>query len=77
MGTLKNLREVLKGLKRKKLGKTTSKLCPRCGSSKIRFSSSFYAYPKMYGITPSQYVCENCGYRGPIAMELEEEKENH
>jgi len=73
MGTLKNLREILKGLKRKKLGKPTPKFCPRCGSPKIKLSSSFDTYPRMYGITPTQYICENCGYKGPIAMELEEE----
>jgi len=73
MGTLKNLREILKGLKHKELGKPTPKFCPKCGSPKIKFSSSFDAYPRMYGITPGQYICENCGYKGPIAMELEEE----
>jgi len=70
---LENLREVLKGLKRKKLGKLTPKLCPKCGSSKIKLSSSSDTYPRMYGITPTQYICENCGYRGPIVIELEEE----
>ena len=74
MGVLKNLREVLRGLKRRKLTKPTPKFCPRCGSSRIRLSSSFDVYPRMYGLTPGQYVCENCGYMGPIAMELEEEE---
>jgi len=63
------LREVVRGLKR---GKTTPKFCPKCGSPNLRFSSSFEAYPRMYGIAPTQYVCEKCGYKGPIAMELEE-----
>ena len=57
---------------RKKLGKATPKLCPRCGSSEIRLSSNFDVYPKMFGIMPSQYVCEDCSYKGPTAMELEE-----
>ena len=73
MGALKNLREVLKGLRRRELTKPTPKFCPKCGSSGIKLSSSFDVYPRMYGLTPGQYVCENCGYRGPIAMELEEE----
>jgi C4-type Zn-finger protein len=73
MDTIKNLREVLMRLKHKKLGKPAIKLCPKCGSPKIKLSSGVDAYPRMYGITPSQYVCEECGYRGPIAMELEEE----
>lgn len=63
------LREVVRGLKRRKV---TPKFCPRCGSSNLKFSSSFEAYPKMYGIAPTQYTCEKCGYKGPIAMELEE-----
>jgi len=25
---------------------------------------------------PRKYLCENCGYLGPIVMELEKEKEN-
>ncbi|MFB0567812.1 MAG: hypothetical protein ACETVM_04435 [Candidatus Bathyarchaeia archaeon] len=74
MGMLKNLREVLGGLKRKKLGEPTPKFCPRCGSSKIKVSSGFDAYPRMYGLTPRQYVCKDCGYRGPIVLEPEEEK---
>ena len=73
MGILKDLREVLRGLKREKLGKRTPKFCPKCGSPRIRFSSSFDVYPRMYGLTPGKYVCENCGYKGPVVMELEEE----
>lgn len=76
MGVLKNLREVLGGLKRKKLGEPTPKFCPRCCSSKIKVSSSFDVYPRMYGLTPRQYVCEDCGYRGPIVLELEEEEKS-
>ncbi len=74
MGTFKNLREVLKELKHKKLGKPTLKLCPKCGSPEIKLSSGLDTYPRMYGITPRQYICEKCGYRGPVAMELEEEE---
>jgi len=74
MGILKDFREVLRGLKREKRGKRTPKFCPKCGSSRISLSSSFDVYPKMYGLTPEKYVCENCGYMGPIVMELEEEE---
>jgi len=42
------------------------KCCPRCGSSNIRLSSSFDAW-----LTPEQYVCANCGYKGPIVLERE------
>ena len=73
MGILKNLREVLKELKHKKLGKPAPKFCPKCGSPKIKLSSGLDTYPRMYGITPGRYICGECGYKGPIAMELEEE----
>ena len=73
MSILKNLREVLKGLKHKKLGGPASKFCPKCASDKIKLSSGLNTYPRMYGITPTKYICESCGYDGPIAMELEEE----
>jgi predicted RNA-binding Zn-ribbon protein involved in translation (DUF1610 family) len=64
MGVLQNIHEVLKGLKREKRAK---KLCPRCGSSELRLSSRFDIW-----LTPEQYICERCGYKGPIVMELEE-----
>jgi len=73
MRILKNLREVLKGLKHKRLSEPAAKFCPKCGSHKIRLSSSLNTYPRMYGITPSQYICESCGYKGSIAIEIEEE----
>jgi len=62
-------REIVGELKRRK---ATPKFCPRCGSSNLKFSSSFEVYPKMYGIAPTQYICEKCGYKGPIAMEIDE-----
>ncbi|MEM1538981.1 MAG: hypothetical protein QXK33_01010 [Candidatus Bathyarchaeia archaeon] len=43
--------------------------CPKCGSPNIRLSSSLD-----YWLTPKKYVCENCGYFGPVVMELEETK---
>jgi len=42
--------------------------CPRCGSQKIHLSSRFDIW-----LTPEQYVCENCGYMGPIVLQLEKE----
>ncbi len=74
MGILQDLYKVVTKLKRKKFGSLTPRLCPRCGSSKLKFSSSFETYPRMFGLTPGQYVCENCGYKGPIALELDEEE---
>ena len=65
----KRFREIVRGLKRRR---ATPKFCPRCGSPELEFSSSFEAYPKLYGIAPTQYLCERCGYKGPIAMEIDE-----
>jgi predicted RNA-binding Zn-ribbon protein involved in translation (DUF1610 family) len=66
MNLLQNLREVFGTLKRREPSK---KYCPRCGSSKMHLSSSLD-----YWLTPKKYVCENCGYVGPIVMELEKEE---
>jgi predicted RNA-binding Zn-ribbon protein involved in translation (DUF1610 family) len=66
MKLLRDIREVFKTLKRRRPSKI---YCPRCGSSKIHLSSSLD-----YWLTPKKYVCENCGYVGPIVMELEKEE---
>jgi len=68
VGILKDLGEILKGMKRRK---QAIKLCPKCGSPKLRLSSSFDVW-----LTPEQYVCENCGYKGPVVMEVEDKEEN-
>jgi predicted RNA-binding Zn-ribbon protein involved in translation (DUF1610 family) len=66
MNKLRNILELFKMLKRRK---PSTIYCPRCGSPRIRLSSSLD-----YWLTPKNYVCENCGYRGPIVMELEKEE---
>ncbi len=70
MGILADFREVLKGLKHKKVGEKTINVCPKCGSKKISHMN-----PWLYGITPRNYVCTECGYKGPIVMELTKTKE--
>ena len=74
MGFLTDFREVVKGLKRKKLGEHATKLCPKCGSPKITISCGFDAYPRLYGITPIRYVCGECGYSGPLVLEQTKEE---
>jgi len=64
LGILGDLREVFRGLKRRK---PAPELCPVCGSSKLRLSSRFDSW-----LIPVRYVCEDCGYKGPIIMEKEE-----
>jgi len=68
MKRLKGLLEVLSSLKRKPSG--AIKLCPRCGSPDIHLSSSLDVW-----LTPEQYVCEKCGYKGPIVLEVDIEGE--
>jgi predicted RNA-binding Zn-ribbon protein involved in translation (DUF1610 family) len=43
--------------------------CPRCGSLNIQLSSTLDVW-----LMPKQYVCRDCGYKGPIVLELEKEK---
>ena len=65
MGVLTVLFEVLGRLKR---GRSAKKLCPKCGNPELRLSSVLDVW-----LTPEQYVCESCGYKGPIVMEVQEE----
>jgi C4-type Zn-finger protein len=78
MGKVADFKEVVKGLKHKKIGEKTIKLCPRCESSNLEISSGADIYPRLYGITPMKYVCKDCGYVGSLVLEkpLNENKEN-
>jgi len=53
-------------------GKTSDRMivCPRCGSTRLSLSSKMDAW-----LTPKKYFCADCGYIGPIVMEIEKEKE--
>ena len=74
MDWFKNFREVVKRLKRRNI---SPKFCPKCGSPNLQLSSGIASHPKWYGFTPTQYVCKKCGYKGPIALEKEEETSPH
>ncbi len=67
MGILRNLREVVGNLKH---GRASPKLCPRCGSPKLRLSTRFDMW-----LFPEQYICSECGYKGPVTLELEKKQE--
>jgi len=67
MKMLKDVREVIKSLKH---GKPKKIYCPRCCSPKINLSSELDIW-----LTPKKYLCKNCGYTGPIVMEIDIEKE--
>ena len=42
------------------------KVCPKCGSPKLNLSSKFDIW-----LTPRRYVCDECGYMGPVVLEIE------
>jgi predicted RNA-binding Zn-ribbon protein involved in translation (DUF1610 family) len=50
--------------------KPTIIICPRCYSPEIKKSSSFDSW-----LIPTRYICEKCGYFGPIIVELEKKEE--
>ena len=75
MGIFQNFREVMKELKHKKYGESSTQLCPKCASPKISINSKSDLYPNLYGITPRKYICSECGYNGPLV--LEKIKEEH
>jgi len=50
--------------------KPAKKYCPKCGDPGIRLLSRFN-----FWLLPERYVCERCGYQGPIVLEMEEETE--
>ena len=75
MGTFGNFREVIKGLKHRNSAEAITKLCPKCASTKISIDSGSGTYLKLYGVTPTKYVCSNCGYNGPIILEQTKEDE--
>jgi predicted RNA-binding Zn-ribbon protein involved in translation (DUF1610 family) len=68
MKTLENIGEVFRTLKHRKPSRI---FCPRCASSLISLSSRLDAW-----LTPKKYICNSCGYVGPVVMELEKIEEN-
>ncbi|RLI05359.1 hypothetical protein DRO22_02850 [Candidatus Bathyarchaeota archaeon] len=68
---MQEIKRMLKKFRRSGKKSTRITVCPRCGSTKLSLSSKMDAW-----LTPKRYVCADCGYIGPIAMEIErEEKE--
>ncbi|MCL2172436.1 MAG: hypothetical protein LBH62_05705 [Nitrososphaerota archaeon] len=61
------IRKVFKNVKHRK---PTQIFCPRCASPKIHLFTGLDIW-----LTPRSYLCDDCGYRGVIVMELEKEKE--
>ena len=44
----------------------TPVFCPNCGGHEIKLK-------ERYGILPHVYRCAECGYEGPLVLELEDE----
>ncbi len=65
MGLFQDIRDVLKALSRRRPGRS---FCPKCGGSDISLSSGFD-----YWLTPRKYLCRECGYSGPVVLEVEED----
>jgi C4-type Zn-finger protein len=63
MGLLRDLRDVLKAVKRRRPSKI---YCPKCGSPQFHLSMKRDVF-----VTPKHYICDACGYCGLFVMELE------
>ena len=61
-----DIREVFKSIKHRK---RTQIYCPRCCSPKLKLTSNMSVW-----LTGTQYYCEECGYVGPVVLELEKEE---
>ena len=61
------IRKVFKNVKHRKPSQV---FCPRCASPKIHLFSGLDIW-----LTPRSYLCDDCGYRGLIVMELEKEEQ--
>ena len=64
LSAFKNLADTIKSLKRKGV---KPKVCPKCGSTDVGFSSKYEPW-----LLPEQYVCKSCGFKGPLFVEVEE-----
>jgi len=67
MEALQNLFKILRGLKRKKTPAYIT--CPKCGNPKIQRLRLGWL-----GITPIMYSCDECGYSGPLILEVDKER---
>ncbi|MEM2961076.1 MAG: hypothetical protein QXU67_05665 [Candidatus Bathyarchaeia archaeon] len=70
MERIKIFTRVLQNIKWKQpqLGINRRLACPKCGSKNIELSSKFDAW-----LMPKKYLCRDCGYIGPIVLEIVEE----
>ena len=60
---MESFKNFLKSLRRKKRNVIT--VCPKCGNARIHQLNSLSGW-----LTPLIYVCNKCGYIGPILLEI-------
>ena len=65
MGTFQDLREVVKRMKHRS---ETRKYCPICSSPRLKLASG-----ADFWLMPGKFVCQDCGYKGFIVMEKDED----
>ena len=65
MGSFQDLRDIVKRLKHRS---ETRKYCPLCGSPKLKLADG-----ADFWLTPGKFMCLDCGYRGFLVMEKDEE----
>ena len=50
-------------------------ICPNCGSTELVYSGTTAVGAKSgYGATDQRYTCKNCGYAGPLVIDVEKEE---
>jgi len=67
VGAFRDLHEVVKNLKHRR---ATTKYCPCCGSPRLKLAGG-----SDFWLAPGKHVCSDCGYKGFIVMEKEEDSE--
>ena len=51
-------------------------VCPRCGSTDIKYwkTNRGTFYPYLFNINPSTYFCQNCNYNSYVFPEIDADK---
>lgn len=65
----KNVKEIRKMVRVGKPSNPVIQVCPICFMNSLSRQSSFLTF-----ITPTNYICHNCNYNGPIYAEVDFEE---
>jgi len=66
---MNRLVDVVRRLKRSDPG---PRICPSCGSPKIREFGSLGSW-----LVPPTFICDDCGYAGPVVLEVDQPEPNN